>query len=59
VTDILNKQHFQGSPIDESVLNTYHNLYSVAFYNSMVVMEKEKLKLFAITDNSANVGRDL
>jgi SAM-dependent methyltransferase len=58
-TDILNQQHFQGSPIDGNVLNTYHNLYSVVFYNSMVVLEKENLKTFGITDNKANVGRDL
>jgi cephalosporin hydroxylase len=59
VTDILNQQHFQGTPIDDNVLNTYNNLYSVAFYNSMVVMEKEELKTFGITDNKANVGREL
>ena len=59
VTDTLNKQHFQGSPIADDVLNTYHNLYSVSFYNSMVVMEKEQLKPFGITDNKANVGREL
>jgi len=59
VTDILNQQHFQGTPIDNNVLNTYNNLYSVAFYNSMVVMEKENLKPFGITDNKANVGREL
>jgi len=59
VTDILNQQHFQGAPIAEDVLNTYHNLYSVSFYNSMVVMEKEELKTFGITDNKANVGREL
>jgi hypothetical protein len=59
VTDILNQQHFQGTPIDGNVLNTYNNLYSVAFYNSMVVMEKEHLKPFGVTDNKANVGREL
>ena len=58
-TDILNQQHFQGSQIADEVLHTYHNLYSVAFYNSMVVMEKEELKTFGITDNKANVGREL
>jgi SAM-dependent methyltransferase len=59
VTDTLNQQHFQGSPIADDVLNTYRNLYSVAFYNSMVVFEKEALKPFGITDNTANVGREL
>jgi SAM-dependent methyltransferase len=59
VTDILNQQHFQGTPIADEVLKTYNNLYSVSFYNSMVVMEKEQLKTFGITDNKANVGREL
>jgi hypothetical protein len=55
----LNQQHFQGTPISEEALAAYNNLYSVAFYNSMVVMEKENLKPFGITDNKANVGREL
>jgi predicted O-methyltransferase YrrM len=59
VTDIVNQQHFQGSPISDEALAVYHNLYSVSFYNSMVVMEKEQLKPFGITDNKANVGREL
>jgi hypothetical protein len=59
VTDILNQQHFQGTPISDEALSVYDNLYSVAFYNSMVVMEKEELKTFGITDNKANVGREL
>ena len=58
-TDIVNQQHFQGSPISQEALDVYHNLYSVSFYNSMVVMEKEQLKPFGITDNKANVGREL
>lgn len=58
-TDILNQQHFQGTPLAEDVLATYKNLYSVTFYNSMVVFEKENLKPFGIMDNKANVGRDL
>lgn len=59
VTDILNQQFFQGTPLSEDALSTYNNLYSVAFYNSMVVMEKEQLKPFGITDNLANIGREL
>jgi SAM-dependent methyltransferase len=58
-TDILNHQHFQGQAIMPEVLSTYSGLYSIAFYNSMVVFEKENLKTFGITDNKANVGRDL
>jgi len=59
VTDILNQQHFQGSPISDEALAVYRNLYSVSFYNSMVVMEKEHLKEFGITDNKTNAGREL
>jgi len=58
-TDILNQQHFQGQPIMPEVLSNYQCLYSVAFYNSMVVFEREALKPFAITDNRENIGRDL
>jgi SAM-dependent methyltransferase len=58
-TDILNQQHFQGEPIMPEVLANYHCLYSVAFYNSMVVFEREALRPFGITDNKANVGREL
>ena len=59
VTDILNHQHFQGAPLSDETLATYKNLYSVTFYNSMVVFEKQNLKKFGITDNKANVGREL
>ena len=59
VTDVLNHQHFQGQPMMPEVLANYHCLYSVAFYNSMVVFEREALRPFGITDNKANVGRDL
>lgn len=59
VTDILNQQHFQGAPLMSQVLENYNGLYSVAFYNSMVVFEKQELKTFGIVDNKANVGRDL
>jgi SAM-dependent methyltransferase len=51
ITDVVNQQHFQNR-IDETVLKTFHNLYSVSFYNSMVVLEKEALKPFVIKDNS-------
>lgn len=51
VTDIVNQQHFKAK-IDEKVLKTFNNLYSVAFYNSMVVLEKEALKPFVIRDST-------
>ena len=58
LTDIMNQQHFQQK-MDPAVLKTFENLYSTAFYNSMVVLEKEALKLFTIKDNSKitlNIG---
>jgi SAM-dependent methyltransferase len=58
LTDIMNQQHFQQK-MDPAVLKTFENLYSMAFYNSMVVLEKEALKLFTIKDNSKitlNIG---
>ena len=68
VTDTINQQHFYapayqmhstGTPLSVEALTTYNNLYSVTFYNSMVVMEKENLKPFSIVDNGQNVGLDL
>lgn len=58
LTDIMNQQHFQQK-MDPAALKTFENLYSIAFYNSMVVLEKEALKLFTIKDNSKitlNIG---
>lgn len=51
LSDTMNQQHFQQK-MDPAVLRTFENLYSMSFYNSMVVLEKEELKLFAIKDNS-------
>lgn len=58
LSDTMNQQHFQQK-MDPAVLKTFENLYSVSFYNSMVVLEKEALKLFTIKDNSKitiNIG---
>lgn len=58
LSDTMNQQHFQ-SKMDPAVLKTFENLYSMSFYNSMVVLEKEALKLFTIKDNSRitlNIG---
>lgn len=58
LSDIMNQQHFQQK-MDPAILKTFENLYSVSFYNSMVVLEKEALKLFTIKDNSKitiNIG---
>ena len=51
VTDIVNQQHYKAK-VEDNVLRTFNNLYSVAFYNSMVVLEKEALKPFVIRDNT-------
>lgn len=58
LTDAMNQQHFQNK-MDPAVLKKFENLYSMSFYNSMVVLEKEPLKLFKIKDNSKitiNIG---
>lgn len=58
ISDTMNQQHFQNK-MDPAVLKTFENLYSMSYYNSMVVLEKEPLKLFAIRDNSKitiNIG---
>lgn len=58
LSDIMNQQHFQQK-MDPAALKTFENLYSMSFYNSMVVLEKEALKLFRIKDNSRitiNIG---
>jgi SAM-dependent methyltransferase len=58
LSDTMNQQHFQNK-MDPAVLKTFENLYSMSFYNSMVVLEKEPLKLFTIKDNSRitiNIG---
>jgi SAM-dependent methyltransferase len=58
LSDIMNQQHFQQK-MEPAVLKTFENLYSMSFYNSMVVLEKEALKLFKIKDNSRitiNIG---
>jgi SAM-dependent methyltransferase len=52
ITDIVNQQHLVDQPIKNDVLENYNNLYSVSFYNSMVVFEKKALKPFVIRDNS-------
>lgn len=51
LTDVVNQQHFVDK-INREFLETFNNLYSVSFYNSMVVFEKEALKPFVIKDNT-------
>jgi hypothetical protein len=54
----MNQQHFQQK-MNPAVLKTFENLYSMAFYNSTAVLEKEALKLLTIKNNSKialNIG---
>jgi 23S rRNA U2552 (ribose-2'-O)-methylase RlmE/FtsJ len=60
LADLLSAQFLEEQqPDDQRLLRIIKGLSSVHFYNSMVVMEKEQLKPFGITDNKANVGREL
>lgn len=49
LTDVLNEQH-HIEKYDSEILNSFHNLYSMTFYNSMVVLEKEKSRPFIIKE---------
>lgn len=42
VTDIVNQQHAGLDKFPKEILDIYKNLYSVSFYNSIVVFEKRK-----------------
>lgn len=53
MTDIMNQQHFHEPHISQEILDTFKGLYSMTFYNSMVVLEKRKLQPFIIRDNSS------
>jgi hypothetical protein len=47
VTDIVNQKHIEDNKISNDVLEVYKDLYSVSFYNSIVVLEKRKVEPFA------------
>lgn len=57
MTDIMNQQHFEQPHINEEVLKVFEGLYSVSFFNSMVVFEKKQLEPFIITDNTRIIYR--
>lgn len=46
LTDIMNKDHVKDRKLPEDTLKTFNDLYSVSFYNSMVVFEKRKIDSF-------------
>jgi hypothetical protein len=51
LTDVLNQQHFEEPFIPQEFLSNFNDLYSVSFYNSMVVCEKNKTDGFHIVNN--------
>jgi SAM-dependent methyltransferase len=50
VTDIVNEKHIKENKISDDVLEVYKNLYSVSFYNSIVVFEKRKEEALIFTE---------
>jgi len=46
LTDVVNRHHFKGEVLDNDTLNNFADLYSVSFYNSVVVFEKRKEESF-------------
>lgn len=46
LTDVVNKKHFKGHVLDDGTINNFTDLYSVSFYNSVVVFEKRKEESF-------------
>lgn len=46
VTDIVNEKHIRENKIVDDILEIYKNLYSISFYNSIVVFEKRKVEPF-------------
>jgi len=46
VTDIVNQKHIENDKIPNESLDIFKDLYSVSFYNSIVVFEKRKVEPF-------------
>lgn len=46
ITDIVNHKHIENDKIPTEVVDIYKDLYSVSFYNSIVVFEKRKVEPF-------------
>jgi SAM-dependent methyltransferase len=46
VTDIVNQKHIESDKIPNEALVVFNDLYSVSFYNSIVVFEKRKVEPF-------------
>lgn len=51
LTDIVNQQHFVEEFIHPEFLKVFENLHSLAFYNSLVILEKKKPEAFKIIDS--------
>ena len=50
LTDLVNKEHTQEMPRD--LIESFPNMYSIAFYNSMVVFEKHEPEPFVCLDSA-------
>ena len=46
VSDIVNQKHIESDKIPNEALVVFNDLYSVSFYNSIVVFEKRKVEPF-------------
>jgi hypothetical protein len=46
----MNEKHIKENKISDDVLEVYKNLYSVSFYNSIVVFEKRKEEALIFTE---------
>ena len=60
ITDVVNQQHYRGkTPVSKSELDIYSNLYSVSYYNSVVVFEKRHNLVFEPIDTKNKVNLHL
>lgn len=46
LTDIVNKDHFKEKVFEDGFMENYKDMYSISFYNSIVVFEKQKQEEF-------------
>lgn len=43
--DFLNRQHIRNASPNEQLINIFHDLYNISFYNSVIVFEKKHIEL--------------
>jgi hypothetical protein len=46
LTDLINKDHFREKVLEDDIIENFKDMYSVSFYNSVVVFEKQKQEEF-------------